>query len=86
MQRPTIVELNQDNDAVRDQLLLLRILGTSDLTFLHQLYRPATLLDICKVAMDLLMQDPDHGLNEEEFTEYNNLFNELVRESCSHKV
>lgn len=76
--RPTLEALNKDNRAVRDQLLLLRILNTSDLSFLFMLYGTSTLQDIAKTAIALKAQDPDHGLTTEEFAEYDSYISDLL--------
>jgi hypothetical protein len=64
-------ELNELNklSAVQVQLIMLRCLNTSDLTFQYMLYSPVTLFDIINRARDMLRMEPD-SLTAEETAEY----------------
>jgi hypothetical protein len=78
MDRPTLQQLNDDNDAARDQLLLLRILCSSDLSFLYMLYKPETLRDILRVVEALVVeQAPYLDFNIEEHTEFSSLVQQI---------
>lgn len=68
MQVPTIKELNEWPQA-KLQLLLHRIMHTSDMVFQYHLYQRATLLDLAAVTKDLLMEAGTEELSNEERSE-----------------
>ena len=57
MQRPTLKELNDDNSAAHDQLLLLRLMCVSDFAHHYMLHRRETLRDLLMTAKSLSEQD-----------------------------
>ncbi|QIG70779.1 hypothetical protein EVB91_228 [Rhizobium phage RHph_I1_18] len=63
------VEALNKLSASQNQLVLLRVLMTSDLAFTYMLYDPKTVHDIGRVAIDLLVNemsdDCDHMSNDE---------------------
>jgi hypothetical protein len=64
---PTLAELN-DLPAEHTILLMLRVLSTSDLTFMYVLFEPSTIADICNVSGQMLAH-PELELTEEESSE-----------------
>ncbi len=69
----TLKELNELSSA-DNCLMLLRVLNTSDLSWMYSLFQPSTLLDIKNVCLDLMKLDQEYVASTwtaEEITEWN---------------
>jgi hypothetical protein len=79
---PTVAEINDANNALMDQLALLRILNSSDLTFMYTVYPPHILKGIIEVAEGFFDQDPEQTksfLTEAERLEYREHVNTIAQ-------
>jgi hypothetical protein len=73
MTLPSVSDLNALSCS-QNALLLLRVLGTSDLSWMCDLFSDASRLDVVRVCSDLLALDgPDAGLSDAEREEFASL-------------
>ena len=71
----------------QNQLLLLRVLGTSDMTFMYMLYDVPTIHNITHQAIGLLkmeLQEECHELSMDELGEYTSLVSDLIEYICHY--
>lgn len=77
----TVENLNQLT-CTQVSLILLRCLNTSDLTFMHDLFKVETLKDIIEVTSDLVDQENKAGINDSaeviDFTEERKLIQQHI--------
>lgn len=75
---PTVAELN-NLSASQVSLLLLRCLGTSDLSWMSSLFQPATMADVAEVTESLrVIDEDDRHLTPEEEAEFQQLRAHIV--------
>lgn len=74
---PTVAQLNQLTTS-QNALLMLRVLSTSDLSWMSDCFKPESMKDVASVCKDFLEADGDSsGLTDEEVAEFNQLLSHI---------